>query len=82
MKHQLPDFPTLIKALQVIVSTIIAIVGANLLTQNPWLKALCFIVMFCILYVIVGMIYLLYKNKNNYIRRFYETQQIYRSHST
>jgi len=63
MKHQLPEFPTLIKALQVILSTIVAIVGANLLTQNPWLKALGFIVMFCILYVIVGMIYLLYKNK-------------------
>lgn len=58
MKNELPPIPNKIKALQSVSSAVISAVGANHITQTPLLKAAVFILIFILVYAMIGMLYL------------------------
>ncbi|EKF51076.1 hypothetical protein [Lactococcus garvieae] len=58
MKNELPPIPNKIKALQSVTAAVLGAIGMNLFSQNSLLKAAIFILIFILVYTIIGMLYL------------------------
>ncbi|MEY8457986.1 hypothetical protein [Lactococcus ileimucosae] len=58
MKNELPPIPNGIKALQSVAAAVLGAIGMNLWAQNTLLKIALFILIFVLVYTMIGMIYL------------------------
>ncbi|MEY8443020.1 hypothetical protein AALA52_01925 [Lactococcus ileimucosae] len=58
MKNELPPIPNGIKALQSVAAAVLGTIGMNLWAQNTLLKIALFILIFVLVYTMIGMIYL------------------------
>lgn len=58
MKNELPSIPNGIKALQSVAAAVLGAIGMNLWAQNTLLKIALFILIFVLVYTMIGMLYL------------------------